>query len=164
MSDPDVARSAYGLFCEDIRHEQAAQVSLVGVFPARIRVQTFPFNFPKFVVYTVINIPIAEPPKKILVEVTATWSSEPLLRFDIDAEVQEANVGAAPEANLPDAKMFEMRFSPTMFGLEVPKPGRVTGVIRIDDQPFPPFVLRIDGADAPPVPQPFHTQVRPQKS
>lgn len=165
MSDLVLARSAYGLFCEDIRHEQAGQVSLVGVFPTRIRVKVFPFSFPKFVAYAALAFPIADPPKKIVIDVTGPWQSDPILRLEVQPSEGETEIIKVSAGEIPqDATMFEMRFSPTGLGVEIPKAGRITGIIYMDDQPYPPFVLRIDGLDAPASPAGVHLQTPPGPS
>ncbi len=48
--------SITSIFCEDIREEKSGGEILVGIMPDNINVSSFPFIFPKFSIYTRVNL------------------------------------------------------------------------------------------------------------
>jgi hypothetical protein len=51
---------ATALFCEDVREEKLGTVTVVGIFPDNVTVQSIPFNFPKLAIYARISFGVSD--------------------------------------------------------------------------------------------------------
>jgi hypothetical protein len=138
--------SAISLFCEDIREEKAGTVTIIGIYPDNITVESTPFNFAKLAVYTRINFPVAGVlPKAIALRLIGTDGKEiPLASFD------QALIAKAQKESLDKgATNAGLIGSAVLVPLPVRQAGRMNVIARIDDQDYVCGTLNVQLAKKP---------------
>ena len=87
-------KTAYCVFCDDIRHEVGNKSSLIGVYSGEmILVGNAPLIIPKFCMDLTISSPRDEPMKSL--SVLASMGEDPLIKAELSSDELEAGQKAA---------------------------------------------------------------------
>lgn len=123
------APSVMCLFCEDVREEATGQMTLVGVFPTRIDVESFPITLPRLVVHALVRTSIQDPPGSISLRLHLPWEQEPRHFEGPDDDWIAEKASIARESD--DSALFlgmEAHLNP----FEIKGPGKIRAFVVID--------------------------------
>lgn len=132
------------IFCEDIREEKSGQITLIGILPDNLNLNSLPGLGPKLGIYVRLAFDAKSPrPKEIAARLQTPWSED--RNFEIghaDADLIGASAEASNSSNLPVAGIvMQALISP----FPIPTAGQIVVYIKVDGEERPCGVLNLIG-------------------
>ena len=133
-------RSVMSLFCDDIREEKSGADILVGIYPDKVNVPSFPFAFPKFGIYTRINIDVADSPGEITVRISTPKEDDALFSGFSEDFISKAQADSKRNGSPMTGLIAKIIGSP----FNIKEPGQVKVIITIQGVEYVGAVLNVE--------------------
>lgn len=153
MTEKRLAPFGYTIFCDDIRHELGNKTSLIGVYENDMLFQhpTFPLLIPKLVMAIVVEVPKADLPDKIKLEIFFPGDEEIPMHTDTvnttDAVSQRyETMQGETSGNAADRETFKFTFQLVLSPAKIDELGFIKVRAHLDGELLQLGQLRIGEA------------------
>jgi hypothetical protein len=126
-------RSVVALFCDDVREEKSGKETIVGIYPDNVNVPSFPYTFPRVLIYTRINTDVRDKIKKVEIRISLPEEETETIMSTADKKFVSETQKTAKKKGTPIVSIVGRVVASQM---RVLAPGQVRLLVTVNDDEY----------------------------